>query len=136
SYSPARSGGFHEGTAWQYQWLAHQDAPGLVSLLGGKTEAIRRLDDFFALDAILEDPARAVREQWVVGPYSYYNQFRYNPINAPGADPTELQYVRDLKVDGEPHGEPWIDHAALRAGVILDVELTSDSDSATWGMAL
>jgi predicted alpha-1,2-mannosidase len=225
SYSPARSGGFHEGTAWQYQWLAHQDIEGLVSLLSGQSEAVRRLDVFFAMDAILVDPAKAVREQWVVGAYSYYNAFRYNPnnepdlhapvmytlfgvpwktsavmraaqhlfvdgpdgvtgnddlgtmsawyllsalgiypdapgtgrflvhaprfdrvtvhlesggdlmINAPGADPGTLQYVRGLKVDGQPHGQVWIDHAALRAGVILDVELTSDSDSATWGMA-
>lgn len=82
-YNPQRAPGFHEGTAWQYQWLAHHDVPGLLEALGGKEDAIRRLDDFFAYPELVADPARAVREHWVVGPYSYYSQFRYNPNNEP-----------------------------------------------------
>ena len=37
---------FHEGGAYQYQWLVPQDPAGLVSLMGGKQddgEAARRL---------------------------------------------------------------------------------------------
>ena len=224
-YSPQRSGGFHEGTAWQYQWLAHQDVPGLVELLGGTDEAVRRLDDFFAYDALVEDPAKAVREQWVVGPYSYYSAFRYNPnnepdlhapwmyvlvgapwktsavvraaqylfvngpdgvtgnddlgtmsawyllsalgiypaapgtghfllhaprfrratihtegggdivIDAPAAVPASVQYIRAVSVDGRPWERTWIEHARLRSGVTLTVDLTADPAEATWGTA-
>ncbi len=35
SSDPARGTGFHEGTAWQYQWLVPQDVPGMVDLIGG-----------------------------------------------------------------------------------------------------
>jgi predicted alpha-1,2-mannosidase len=82
-YSPRSQHGFHEGTAWQYQWLAQQDVPGLVQAMHGREQAVRRLDLFFAYDALQADPAAAAREAWVVGPYSYYNQFRYNPNNEP-----------------------------------------------------
>lgn len=83
AYSPASDHGFHEGTAWQYQWLAQQDVPGLVQAMGGQAQALKRLDTFFAYDDLLADPATAARKDWVVGPYSYYNQYRYNPNNEP-----------------------------------------------------
>ncbi|MDT7804319.1 MAG: hypothetical protein QOI78_7752 [Actinomycetota bacterium] len=82
-YTPEGEDGFHEGTAWQYQWLVQQDVPGLVQRMGGPAATGRRLDDFFAYDHLVQDPAKAVREDWVVGPYSYYNAFRYNPNNEP-----------------------------------------------------
>ncbi|MFD5829083.1 GH92 family glycosyl hydrolase [Lentzea sp. NPDC060358] len=82
-YSPQGPDGFHEGTAWQYQWLAQHDVEWLVTAMGGTAAAEARLDDFFAYEDLLRDPARTVREKWVVGPYEYYNQFRYNPNNEP-----------------------------------------------------
>ncbi|WP_285745270.1 GH92 family glycosyl hydrolase [Lentzea sp. NBRC 105346] len=82
-YTPQGPEGFHEGTAWQYQWLVQHDVPGLIDALGGKVAAEARLDDFFAYSDLLVDPARTAREKWVVGPYDYYNQFRYNPNNEP-----------------------------------------------------
>lgn len=82
-YSPQSQDGFHEGTAWQYQWLVQQDVPGLVRRMGGSAATGQRLDDFFAYDELVKNPATAVRENWVVGPYDYYDQFRYNPNNEP-----------------------------------------------------
>ncbi|UHQ19032.1 GH92 family glycosyl hydrolase [Lysobacter sp. KIS68-7] len=82
-YDPRSQHGFHEGTAWQYQWLVQQDVPGLVAAMGGKENAGKRLDAFFAYDALRANPADAARKQWVVGSYDYYNQFRYNPNNEP-----------------------------------------------------
>jgi len=82
-YDPRSSHGFHEGTAWQYQWLVPQDVPGLAASMGGMDAAGKRLDAFFAYDALLADPKGAARKQWVVGSYDYYNQFRYNPNNEP-----------------------------------------------------
>lgn len=82
-YSPRSHYGFHEGTAWQYQWLVPQDVPGLVTAMGGPDNALRRLDEFFAYDQLLADPQGAARKVWVSGAYSYYGQHRYNPNNEP-----------------------------------------------------
>ena len=83
AYSPRSNHGFHEGTAWQYQWLTQQDVKGLTAAMGGLDQTAARLDAFFAYDALARDPLGAARKEWVVGPYSYYNQYRYNPNNEP-----------------------------------------------------
>lgn len=82
AYSPTSHYGFHEGTAWQYQWLVPQDLPGLSEAMGGADRAIARLDRFFAFDRIAADPANA-RGEWVAGAYAYYGQYRFNPNNEP-----------------------------------------------------
>jgi predicted alpha-1,2-mannosidase len=222
SFTPQGDDGFHEGTAWQYQWLVQQDVPGLVERLGGPAAAADRLDDFFAYPDLVADPAGTARDKWVVGPYEYYNQFRYNPNNEPdlhapwmyalvgqpwktsavvraahtlfvdgpagvtgnddlgqmsawyvlsalglypvvpgtgqfvlhapryaravlhledgrdvvleaaGADPARLQYVRGLTVDGAERDRVWVDLEALRAGAVLAFDLTADPAEATW----
>jgi predicted alpha-1,2-mannosidase len=111
-FNPQQSGGFHEGTAWQYQWLAQQDVPGLVALLGGEAEALRRLDDFFGYAELVADPARTARERWVVGPYSYYQQFRYNPNNEPDLHAPWMYTLM---------GQPWKTSAVVRAAQTLFV---------------
>jgi predicted alpha-1,2-mannosidase len=40
---------YAEGNAWQYLWLAPQDVPGLISILGGENNFNNRLDNFFKL---------------------------------------------------------------------------------------
>ena len=222
SFTPQGADGFHEGTAWQYQWLVQQDVSGLVERLGGQEKAVARLDDFFAYPDLVANPAGTARDKWVVGPYEYYNQFRYNPNNEPdlhapwmyvlvgqpwktsavvraahtlfvdgpagvtgnddlgqmsawyvlsalglypvvpgtgqfvlhapryaravihlegghdvvveaaGADPARLQYVRGLAVDGTERDRAWVDLEALRAGPVLAFDLTADPAEATW----
>ncbi len=106
AYSPASDHGFHEGTAWQYQWLVQQDVPGLVQAMGGKAKAIARLDTFFAYGDLLANPSTAARKDWVVGPYSYYNQYRYNPNNEPDLHAPWMYTLI---------GEPWKTSTVLRA---------------------
>lgn len=110
AYSPASDHGFHEGTAWQYQWLVQQDVPGLVQAMGGKRKAIARLDAFFAYADLRANPSTAARKDWVVGPYSYYNQYRYNPNNEPDLH-TPWMYTLI--------GEPWKTATVLRAAQAL-----------------
>ena len=81
-YDPTSHYGFHEGTAWQYQWLVPQDVAGMSEAMGGRERTLARLDRFFAFDKILADPESA-RAEWVAGPYAYYGQYRYNPNNEP-----------------------------------------------------
>jgi len=109
-YDPRAERGFHEGTAWQYQWLVRQDIPGLVAAMGGPVKAVQRLDQFFDYDALLADPAAAVRKSWVVGPYSYYSQFRYNPNNEPDL---HAPWVYTLM------GQPWKTTTVLRGAETL-----------------
>ena len=113
SFTPQGDDGFHEGTAWQYQWLVQQDAPGLQQLLGGQTAATARLDDFFAYPDLITDPENTARNKWVVGPYEYYNQFRYNPNNEPDLH-TPWMYVL--------MGQPWKTSAVVRAAHTLFVD--------------
>ena len=110
SYDPRAENGFHEGTAWQYQWLVRQDVPGLVDAMGGQARAVHRLDQFFDYDALLADPAKAVRTSWVMGAYDYYNQFRYDPNNEPDL---HAPWVYTLM------GAPWKTTTVLRAAETL-----------------
>jgi predicted alpha-1,2-mannosidase len=108
-FDPRGDHGFHEGTAWQYQWLVPQDVPGLSEAMGGQARALQRLDLFFDYDAIQADPA-AVRKSWVVGPYSYYSQFRYNPNNEPDLHAPWMYTLM---------GQPWKTTTVLRAAETL-----------------
>ena len=112
-YGPQGPDGFHEGTAWQYQWLAQHDAAGLVDLMGGQQAALSRLDDFFAMPELLTDHATAVREHWVVGAYDYYDQFRYNPNNEPDLHAPWMYTL---------FGDAWRTSAVVRAAQTLFVD--------------
>ena len=74
---------FHEGGAYQYQWLVPQDPAGLVGLMGGRKATEKRLDNFFAYSALLADPAGTARTAWIASPYDYYAKPTYNPNNEP-----------------------------------------------------
>ncbi|MEU6441686.1 GH92 family glycosyl hydrolase [Streptomyces sp. NPDC047046] len=83
-YDPVTSDhGFHEQNASQYQWLVPQDPAGLVGMLGGKAATTKRLNEFFAYDDLLADPAGTARTAWVSDPYDYYGSTKYNPNNEP-----------------------------------------------------
>ncbi|MGN6112927.1 MAG: GH92 family glycosyl hydrolase [Luteimonas sp.] len=110
AYSPRSDQGFHEGTAWQYQWLVQDDVPGLAAAMGGIGKARDRLDAFFAYDALLADPRGGARANWVVGPYSYYNQYRYNPNNEPDLHAPWMYVLL---------GQPWKTDLVVRAAQAL-----------------
>jgi len=106
SYSPRSHYGFHEGTAWQYQWLVPQDLPGLEKAMGGRENMLRRLDEFFAYDDVQGDPQGGARKAWVSGAYSYYGQHRYNPNNEPTMHVPTLYSLL---------GQPWKTATVLNA---------------------
>ena len=109
-YDPRSNHGFHEGTAWQYQWLIQQDVPGMAAAMGGLAQARRRLDAFFGYDALAKDVAGGARALWVVGPYSYYNQYRYNPNNEPDLHAPWMYTLL---------GQPWKTATVVRAAQAL-----------------
>ncbi len=78
--------------------------------MDGREQAGRRLDAFFAMDALQADPLNAARKAWVVGPYSYYNQFRYNPNNEPDLHAPWLYTLI---------GQPWKTAAVVRGAAAV-----------------
>ncbi len=107
---PAQSTGFHEGTPWQYQWLAQQDPAKLFGLMGGPAQAEKRLDTFFDIPLLLADPAKAAKDSWVHGAYDYHNNFAFNPNNEPDLHaPWMYSWT----------GAPWKTSAVLRAARTL-----------------
>ncbi|MFD9812209.1 GH92 family glycosyl hydrolase [Streptomyces sp. NPDC059080] len=123
---PAKSEGFHEGTAWQYQWLVPQDLPGMISLIGGKAKATERLDSFFAYDKLLKDPEKTAREVWVNGPYDYYNADKYNPQNEP-----DLIAPYTYLSAGQPWKTTDVVHAALTLFTDTPTGMTGNDDLGT-----
>ncbi|MEV7980987.1 GH92 family glycosyl hydrolase [Streptomyces sp. NPDC086519] len=124
---PARGIGFHEGTAWQYQWLVPQDLPGVISLIGGERAATARLDSFFAYDKLLADPERTAREVWVHGnAYAYYNAAVYNPMNEP-----DLTAPYTYLSTGQPWKTTDVVHAALTLFTDGPTGMTGNDDLGT-----
>ncbi|MEV5376295.1 GH92 family glycosyl hydrolase [Streptomyces nondiastaticus] len=123
---PAKSICFHEGTAWQYQWLVPQDLPGMVDLIGGRARANTRLDSFFAYDRLVRDPARTAREVWVHGPYDYYNADKYNPQNEP-----DLIAPYTYLSTGQPWKTTDVVHAALTLFTDAPTGMTGNDDLGT-----
>ncbi|MFJ2017654.1 GH92 family glycosyl hydrolase [Streptomyces nodosus] len=123
---PARSEGFHEGTAWQYQWLVPQDLRGMIGLIGGEKAAGDRLDAFFAYDRLMKDPVRTTREVWVHGPYAYYNADKYNPQNEP-----DLIAPYTYLSTGQPWKTTDVVHAALTLFTDGPTGMTGNDDLGT-----
>lgn len=107
---PAWSVGFHEGTAWQYQWLVPQNIPSLISEIGGDDATNKRLDEFFAYDQLLKNPEVTARNVWVNSAYDYYGQKHYNPQNEPDL---HSPYVYLWT------GQPWKTADVVRAALTL-----------------
>jgi putative alpha-1,2-mannosidase len=89
--------GYHEGNAWQYQWLVPHDPAGLFERMGTDL-AVERLDHLFTL------PAEAQNRLQLFGLYYVFDTW------APGNE-------HDL---GAPYlypflGQPWKTQAELRA---------------------
>ncbi len=64
---------YAEGNAWQYLWLAPQDVPGLIKLLGGKDVFNARLDSFFRITP--EDKSEVLVDlTGIIGQYAHGNE--------------------------------------------------------------
>ncbi len=74
--------GFHEGTRWQYQWMANQDFAGLHEKMGGIDDFIERLDHYMAMESLLASPGQSP-SHWAPGGSAYYVSIGYNPGNEP-----------------------------------------------------
>jgi predicted alpha-1,2-mannosidase len=126
-YNPVDAGRqFHEGGAYQYQWLVPQDPAGLVTLMGGRKATEQRLDSFFAYSKLLTDPAATVRNDWVASPYDYYSKPTYNPNNEP-----DLHAPYMYLWTGTPHKTNTVIRAAMTLFTTGPDGMTGNDDLGT-----
>ncbi len=67
-------GDFTEGNAWQYLWFVPHDVSGLQSLLGGRTEFLRKLDAFFSLPSEPDGQETLADVSGLIGQYAHGNE--------------------------------------------------------------
>ncbi|WP_436497172.1 GH92 family glycosyl hydrolase [Actinokineospora sp. HUAS TT18] len=70
SFTPSTQTGFAQGSAAAYTWMVPHDVAGLASVMGGKSTAAARLDDFF----------RDANGNWLV---RGGGALKYDPTNEP-----------------------------------------------------
>ncbi len=78
---------YREGTAWHYLWLVPHDIRGLMTLMGGETAFVKKLDEFFTTPYRTKEPMRDVTG--LIGQYVHGNEtdrhvpYYYNYAGAP-----------------------------------------------------
>jgi predicted alpha-1,2-mannosidase len=100
---------YAEGNAWQYLWLAPQDVPGLMTLLGGEKKFVERLDEFFNLNSA-EDSEALVDLTGTIGQYAHGNEpshhiaYLYNYAGQPWKAAEKVRYIMDEFYHDDPDG--------------------------------
>lgn len=87
---------FTEGNSWHYTWSVFQDVQGLINLMGGNENFVKKLDSVFSLPPIFDDSyyrgvIHEIREMQIanMGQYAHGNQpiqhmiYLYNYAGAP-----------------------------------------------------
>ncbi len=73
-FNPAfQTSDYTEGNPWQYLWLVPHDVEGLMKMLGGREQAVKRLDDLFAADSQLNADANP-DISGLIGQYAHGNE--------------------------------------------------------------
>jgi predicted alpha-1,2-mannosidase len=71
---------FTEGTSWQYSWYVPHDVPGLISLMGGKEEFAKKLDQLFTFKEADEQTKGVSDIQGRIGEYWHGNEPSHHVI--------------------------------------------------------
>jgi len=112
-FSPVSSGNpmakdYAEGNAWQYLWLAPQDIPGLIELLGGEDNFIMRLDSFFTIENT-EDEID-LNLTGLIGQYAHGNEpshhiaYLYAQAGRPWKTAEKVRYIMKEFYKDDPDG--------------------------------
>jgi len=100
----SKNNSYAEGNAWQYLWLAPQDIPGLISLLGGRNKFEKRLDEFFSLKTY--ETGALADLTGLIGQYAHGNEpshhiaYLYNSVGKQWKTAEKVrQITRDMYTD-------------------------------------
>ena len=80
NFNPAhQTSDYTEGNPWQYLWLVPHDVEGLMTMLGGREMAVKRLDDLFSADSKLNDDANP-DITGLIGQYAHGNEPSHHTV--------------------------------------------------------
>jgi len=100
---------YAEGNPWQYLWLAPQDVPGLIDLLGGEERFIARLDSFFTIENQNEDEIIS-DITGLIGQYAHGNEpshhiaYLYAPAGQQWKTAEKVRYIIKEFYKDDPDG--------------------------------
>ena len=99
---------FIEGNAWQYLWFVPQNPEGLIELLGGEREFIKKLDENFSLTATSGETNG--NASGFIGQYAHGNEpshhtvYLYNFVGKPECTQELVDQVRSSFYRASPCG--------------------------------
>ena len=97
--------GFEEGNAVQYTWSVPQDLSALSSLMGGDTQAVKKLNGFFTvLNASRDRPF-----DWAGNEPSLWTPWEYDYFGAPSQTQGVVRKIADDLYSDTPVNEPGND---------------------------
>lgn len=100
---------FSEGNAWQYTWLAPQDVPGLINLLGGEKAFTAKLDSLFVVKGDMGKEASS-DITGLIGQYAHGNEpshhipYLYAWVGQPWKTADKVRYILDSLYSDRPDG--------------------------------
>ena len=100
---------FTEGNAWQYTWLAPQDAHGLIQLLGGDKKFIKKLDSLFVVKGDMGKEA-SNDISGLIGQYAHGNEpshhitYLYAYAGQPWKTAEKVRFILDSLYSANPDG--------------------------------
>jgi len=112
-FDPAKAGagsGFTEGNAWQYSWYQPQDEQGLIRLLGGNDNLVRKLDDMFDQKVDPKQYADVEDISGMIGQYIHGNEpshhlaYLYMYAGAPLKTQSRLRQIVESQYKAAPDG--------------------------------
>ena len=108
---------FTEGNSWHYSWSVFQDVQGLINLMGGKNEFVKKLDSVFSLPPIYDESyyrgvIHEIREMQIanMGQYAHGNQpiqhmiYLYNYAGEPWKTQYWVREAMDRLYSAAPDG--------------------------------
>ena len=81
SRSTHRSDDYCEGNAWQWTWFAPHDPEGLMKLMGGREEFVKRLDELFSASSEITGESVSADISGLIGQYAHGNEPSHHIIH-------------------------------------------------------
>ncbi len=100
---------FSEGNAWQYTWLVPHDVEGLITLLGGETLFLQKLDSLFTAKGDMGEEA-SNDITGLIGQYAHGNEpshhitYLYAYAGQPWKTAEKVRYILDSLYSDKPNG--------------------------------
>jgi predicted alpha-1,2-mannosidase len=103
-------GDYTEGNAWQYSWYVPQDVHGLITLMGGDKNFIRKLDSVFMIKTDEEKYKQVEDIAGLIGQYAQGNEpshhiaYLYNYAGAPWKTQERIHQIMKNLFDNTSYG--------------------------------